>query len=213
LCMYVTSSSDNMMPSRRVFQGLTAVATRSHAMSSAVTGRVSTSRLTLFPTSHSSPRYRLQSRSPTFIPLLFCRQNSMTGRTPSPLTDNRQPPSPADVQQNQARLDQEPTYLIAFTCKPCSHRSSHQISKHGYHKGTVLITCPGCLNRHIISDHLKIFSDDQKTLEDILAEKGQTVMKGKLEGDMEWWEDGTVKSREQPEMAPNKGDETHEEKP
>lgn len=49
--------------------------------------------------------------------------------------------------------------------------------------------------------------DDKKTLEDILAEKGQTLIKGNLVGDMEWWEDGTVKSTAQAEMAPSKGDE------
>jgi protein import protein ZIM17 len=54
--------------------------------------------------------------------------------------------------------------------------------------------------------------DIGKTLEDILAEKGQALVKGKLDGDMEWWEDGTVKSRPQPEMVSNKGDETQGQK-
>lgn len=47
-----------------------------------------------------------------------------------------------------------PSYQLTFTCKPCSTRSSHKISKQGYHKGSVLITCPECRNRHVISDHL-----------------------------------------------------------
>lgn len=47
-------------------------------------------------------------------------------------------------------------YDLTFTCKPCGHRSSHRVSKHGYHVGTVLITCPGCKNRHVISDHLRV---------------------------------------------------------
>lgn len=49
-------------------------------------------------------------------------------------------------------------YNLTFTCKPCDHRSTHDISKQGYHDGTVLITCPNCKNRHVISDHLKVRS-------------------------------------------------------
>lgn len=53
---------------------------------------------------------------------------------------------------------QEPGYHLSFTCKPCEFRSAHSISKQGYHNGTVLITCPNCKNRHVISDHLKVRS-------------------------------------------------------
>jgi len=49
-----------------------------------------------------------------------------------------------------------PSYQITFTCDPCSMRSSHRISKQGYHKGSILITCPECKNRHVISDHLNV---------------------------------------------------------
>lgn len=48
------------------------------------------------------------------------------------------------------------TYLLTFTCKPCLTRSSHKVSGQAYHKGTVLIACPSCKNRHVISDHLKV---------------------------------------------------------
>lgn len=47
-------------------------------------------------------------------------------------------------------------YEMTFTCKPCSTRSTHRVSKQGYHFGSVLITCPECKNRHIISDHLGV---------------------------------------------------------
>ena len=49
-----------------------------------------------------------------------------------------------------------PAYELTFTCKPCKHRSTHTVTKQGYHKGTVLITCPECSNRHLISDNLKV---------------------------------------------------------
>lgn len=57
------------------------------------------------------------------------------------------------------RAEQEPAYELTFTCKPCQSRSTHRVSKQGYHKGTVLITCPDCKNRHVISDHLKVRSE------------------------------------------------------
>lgn len=84
------------------------------------------------------------------------------------------------------------------------------VTKHGYHKGTVLIKCPSCENRHVISDHLKIFMDEHSTLEDILKRTAGTnqdlsklLKKGKLgmrpgeivgrEGDedVEFWDDGS----------------------
>lgn len=55
----------------------------------------------------------------------------------------------------------------------------------------MLITCPDCENRHVISDHLKIFSDTSITIEDIMRDKGQLVKRGTLSGtgDVEFWED------------------------
>lgn len=69
----------------------------------------------------------------------------------------------------------QPQLMIAFTCKKCNTRSSHTMSKQAYTKGTVLIQCPGCKNRHLIADHLKIFSDHSINIEDILKAKGENV--------------------------------------
>jgi protein import protein ZIM17 len=52
--------------------------------------------------------------------------------------------------------EEVPSYEMTFTCKPCFTRSTHRISKQGYHRGSILITCPECRNRHIISDHLNV---------------------------------------------------------
>ncbi|CCH58562.1 hypothetical protein TBLA_0A07730 [Henningerozyma blattae CBS 6284] len=72
------------------------------------------------------------------------------------------------------KVDQ-PQLMIAFTCKKCDNRSSHTMSKQAYTKGTVLITCPHCQSRHLIADHLKIFSDNRITIQDILKAKGESV--------------------------------------
>ncbi|RYP03986.1 hypothetical protein DL764_004757 [Monosporascus ibericus] len=85
-------------------------------------------------------------------------------------------------------------YFLTFTCVPCSGRSSHNVSKQGYHHGSVLITCPSCRNRHVISDHLHIFGDRKMTVEDLMRERGQLVKRGTLgeDGDVEFWEDETA---------------------
>ena len=97
-----------------------------------------------------------------------------------------------------------PAYEIYFTCKPCSHRSGpHRVTKQGFHKGTTLITCPSCKNRHVVSDHLRIFTDQGGDLTDIMKRHGEKLKKGKLgirdgqlvgnegEEEIEFWEDGT----------------------
>ncbi|KAF9733023.1 hypothetical protein PMIN06_006864 [Paraphaeosphaeria minitans] len=99
----------------------------------------------------------------------------------------------------ESRLDRDqvPAYELTFTCKSCTTRSSHRVSKQGYHHGTVLISCPGCKNRHLVADHMKIFSDKSVTLEDIMRERGNFVKRGTLSpgGDVEFWDDGSTSPR------------------
>jgi protein import protein ZIM17 len=83
------------------------------------------------------------------------------------------------------------SYQLSFTCLPCGARSTHNVSKQGYHHGSVLATCPECRNRHVISDHLDIFGDRKITVEELVRERGGIVRKGTLgeDGDIEFWAD------------------------
>lgn len=69
----------------------------------------------------------------------------------------------------------KPMLMLAFTCKKCDTRSSHVMSKQAYSHGTILVKCPGCQSRHLIADHLKIFSDHRIKLEDIMKAQGESV--------------------------------------
>lgn len=112
--------------------------------------RLSTPRQSYQITSRQIPSFRptLQPFSTSFRPL--------DKKTPSasarPLLEY---PDPATQPESEPRPE-VPSYELTFTCVPCSIRSSHKITKQGYHYGSVLITCPECRNRHIISDHLKV---------------------------------------------------------
>ncbi|KAL2161652.1 hypothetical protein VTH06DRAFT_8214 [Thermothelomyces fergusii] len=118
------------------------------------------------------------------------------------------PPPPAAASQQGRDIRQQPHYELTFTCRPCGTRSRHRVSKQGYHHGTVLIACPGCKSRHVISDHLRIFGDAAVTVEDILRQRGESVRKGALGGGgdggaLEFWDDGTVTPR-QPWVEPER---------
>jgi mitochondrial protein import protein ZIM17 len=130
------------------------------------------------------------------LPTTFSRRAHSIPRPPQ-----SQPMRPNQTEQRSSedgpvsegeRPEMKPEYYqLSFTCVPCSHRSHHNISKQGYHRGAVLITCPSCRNRHVISDHLGIFGDEKVTIEDIMREKGQLVKRGSLgeDGDIEFWPD------------------------
>ena len=46
---------------------------------------------------------------------------------------------------------------MVFTCAICETRSTKIFGRHSYEKGTVIVTCPGCGNHHLVADHLGWF--------------------------------------------------------
>ncbi|KAH7364690.1 DNL zinc finger domain-containing protein [Rhexocercosporidium sp. MPI-PUGE-AT-0058] len=164
------------------------------------------SRLCAKPTPSSSllrqnllPRIQRQSQLSRFTASSFYS----TATSPSPLTSSPSSPSSPSTHKPKPHApnpNPKPEYEMTFTCTPCSTRSTHRVSKQGYHKGSVLVTCPECKNRHIISDNLNIFGDKTLTIEDLMREQGQLVRKGTLseDGNFEFWADGTTTTRAKP---------------
>ncbi|KAN0032494.1 hypothetical protein ACTFIV_006393 [Dictyostelium citrinum] len=86
----------------------------------------------------------------------------------------------------------EPKYYIEFTCTyvdpklktECGFVSKKTFSKHSYHKGVVLIRCEGCKKIHTIADNLGWTGyENAKNIEEIMAEKGETVRRYLLKQD------------------------------
>ncbi|KAK6519856.1 hypothetical protein TWF506_000150 [Arthrobotrys conoides] len=120
-------------------------------------------------------KYSTPSDSPSILPPPSSSASSESSASPSS--------TPSDTSSSPSStvsfpLAEKPSYELTFTCKKCSHRSSHKVTKQAYHKGTVLIQCPGCEVRHLIADHLKIFRDKPTTIEDIMREQGEKIKKG-----------------------------------
>ena len=122
-------------------------------------------------------RLHLRSHLSTLRPVLLQKQATSGDNENDIGTDKitDKDTSPENNRNKATFKADKPQYLLAFTCKKCNTRSAHTISKQAYHHGTVLVKCPHCNNRHLIADHLKIFSDTHITIQDIMRAKGEEV--------------------------------------
>ncbi|KAI1113360.1 DNL zinc finger-domain-containing protein [Nemania sp. NC0429] len=148
------------------------------------------------------------------LPPIGRRLAHVIPKPPQPAEDASSPSSSSTSHSSAGRipprLHLEPHYVLHFTCVPCGDRSSHHVSKQGYHRGSVLITCPSCRNRHVISDNLNIFGDRRITVDQLLREKGQLVKRGTLgeEGDIEFWQDNPPEPADAGETSVDAGQAT-----
>ncbi|KAJ3786491.1 DNL zinc finger-domain-containing protein [Lentinula aff. detonsa] len=119
---------------------------------------------------------------------------SATARNPETIHGSS-PSSPSSSSSSQTVTSQalpekmERQMSITFTCTvtDCGTRSTHAFAKRSYERGIVLIECPGCHNRHLISDHLGWFKESTEggklnTVEDILRARGENVRRGHVDG-------------------------------
>jgi len=80
------------------------------------------------------------------------------GRT----SDSKDEPNP--------RILQRRTKLISFICKVCETRVTKQVNPLALQRGTVLIECDGCKERHVIADNLNILGYGQ-SFEELVGDK------------------------------------------
>ncbi|RHZ74117.1 hypothetical protein Glove_227g165 [Diversispora epigaea] len=81
------------------------------------------------------------------------------------------------VSENQKTSNANNRIFIAFTCKVCSYRSTKTMSRQAYYHGVVIVQCSQCQNRHLIADHMGWFRDNKITIEDLMLEQGEKVIK------------------------------------
>lgn len=67
-------------------------------------------------------------------------------------------------------------FLLGFTCRICTTKHTKLISKTSYYKGVVIARCDGCSNLHLIADNLGWFRDQKTNIQDLMREKGETVL-------------------------------------
>ncbi|KAL7462253.1 hypothetical protein ACHAXS_002641 [Conticribra weissflogii] len=47
-----------------------------------------------------------------------------------------------------------PKFQLQYTCKVCSTRNTHSVSRKAYRQGVVIAICKGCESKHLIADNL-----------------------------------------------------------
>jgi protein import protein ZIM17 len=66
---------------------------------------------------------------------------------------------------------------IVYTCTVCNTRAAKQFTEQAYRHGVVIVTCPGCNNRHLIADNLEFFGEEDEgwNIEKAMIKLGENV--------------------------------------
>jgi protein import protein ZIM17 len=81
------------------------------------------------------------------------------------------------VKQEIQQIDYKRKMTMIFTCNVCTTRSAKTFHKFTYQRGVVIVRCEACKTLHLVADHLGWFEGAQKTIEEILAAKGESVLR------------------------------------
>ena len=71
-------------------------------------------------------------------------------------------------------------FLMMYTCKICSGRNAHMVSKIAYSHGMVVATCRHCKTKHLIADNerkLDFPKEYGRKIEEYLESKGERVQR------------------------------------
>ena len=77
---------------------------------------------------------------------------------------------------------------MAYTCGKCGTKQARTFSKSSYEKGVVLLRCENCDSLHLIADNLGWFRDESVNIEDLMREKGETVVTNLNQESLEFME-------------------------
>jgi len=67
--------------------------------------------------------------------------------------------SDADAPSTSGEGNRRKDLYMMFTCGRCETRAVRGFSRQAYENGVVIVTCPGCLNKHVVADRMGWFGE------------------------------------------------------
>jgi protein import protein ZIM17 len=128
-----------------------------------------------------SSRFRIWNppkQNSLFQGLQRCNISSSSHESVKIFDSNDNEKSRADGSKSEnTQIDYKKKMTMIFTCNVCTTRSAKTFHKFTYQRGVVIVRCEACKTLHLVADHLGWFEGAQKTIEEILAAKGENVLR------------------------------------